>query len=163
MNATTTILSWALAGAPASTTDSAPPRATVEVERTDDTVQITERDLHGEVSAELFMWTDRDGRLRFDATWPDGLYLSVINDGEDATIDTADRAEVATRLELLDAAIQSASTGKGWVGCVFGVAATAAACAAVHPFWCVGGGLVAACECLPLVVKEFEDIECPGF
>jgi hypothetical protein len=160
---TATILSWVLASAPESSTPTAtPPRATVELEHTDDSVQVTARDTDGEVSAELFLWTDGEGRLRFDAAWPDGLYLSVIDDGEDATIDTDDQAEAAARLELLDVTIREA-TARRWVPCVFGILATGAACAAAQPVWCVGGAVVAACECMPLTSKKLEDIECPGF
>jgi hypothetical protein len=43
------------------------------------------------------------------------------------------------------------------------VLGTAVSCAAVQAFLCVGGAVVSACECLPLVVDEFKELECPGF
>src|SRR5690242_1879593 len=97
---TATILSWVLAGAPASPTTEreAPEIERVDFDRSDDSVQITARDTEGEVSAEVFLWTDGDGRVRLDAAWPDGLYLSVISDGDDTTVDTENAAEVASRI-----------------------------------------------------------------
>lgn len=51
----------------------------------------------------MFLWTDGEGRIRLDAAWPDGLYLSVITDGETATVDTDNQQEAAARVgELHD-------------------------------------------------------------
>jgi hypothetical protein len=159
---TATLLTWVLAAAPqASTpTDKAPPREIerVDLERSDDTVQITARDSDGEVSAEMFLWRDSDGNARLDATWPDGLYLSVISDGENATIETENAAEAGSRLDRLDAAIQETAAGNDWQDCAIHLGLAAPACAA-HPILCAYEMYYAACACLPLL-DEFEGEEC---
>jgi hypothetical protein len=160
-----TIISWVLAGAPVSPTTEPEFKAAeiqrVEFERSDDSVQITTRGSDGEVSAEVFLWTDRDGRVRFDAAWPDGLYLSVVTDGEDATVDTENAGEVASRIERLDAALQE--TQESWWTCGAGVALTGFACAgaaAIPNPWTVGacGGTlyVTFCDCAHTAKQEFE-------
>jgi hypothetical protein len=125
-----TLLSSVLAGTPDSptSTDRAPPPETVEFDRSDDTVQITARDSGGEVSAEVFMWIDADGRTRLDAAWPDGLYLSVTSNGEDATVDTENAVEVAERMERLDVAIQQTQSASQWLECAGTVVAAGIAC-----------------------------------
>jgi hypothetical protein len=168
---TATIFSWVLAAAPGTSTpiDKSQPREIerVDLERSDDTVQITARYSDGEVSAEVFLWRDGDGNARLDATWPDGLYMSVISDGEDATVDTDDADEVGRRIERLDLAIQKTAAGKSWFACGFHVLATAAACGAPIPVVgipiCAGEAYLLACECLPLIDKKWEGHECPGF
>lgn len=160
MHAATTLLSWALAGTPVSSTDiQAPDIAAVEFASSDQVVQITARDSTGEVSAEVFLWSDDAGRLRLDAAWPDGLAVSVVRDGETATVETADPAEVASRMDRLDVAIQQAAAAGDWKDCAAHVGLTVAACG-LHPVLCAGEMYYAACECLPLLVEKFEGQEC---
>lgn len=56
------------------------------------------------------------------------------------------------------------TTQAGWLKCSLTIAATVAACLAAETgagaVGCVAGAGAAACECLPLVSEEFEDIEC---
>jgi hypothetical protein len=154
---TATILSWVLIAAPFSPIAA----EAVEFERSDGSVQITARGSDGEVSAEVFMWTDADGRMRLDAAWPDGLYLSVASDGEDTTVDTENAAEVASRIERLDAAIQVVQAS--WTTCGIAAALTAGACAAAaalpNPYtaYTCGGGLyLTFCDCAHTWKQEFE-------
>jgi hypothetical protein len=147
MTTASTLLSWVLATAP----EPPPPPETVEFAQSDDSVQLTARDADGDVAAEVFLWTDTDGNIRLDATWPDGLYLSVISDGEDATVHSEDGAEVEARLLELDAALQEPAAAPQWLECAGSVVLAGAACIPpLGPFKfaaCVGAAGFAACAC----------------
>jgi hypothetical protein len=159
MNAVNTLLSWVLAGAPASPAESFTV-VEVDMERSDESTQLTAYGPDGEVAGEVFMWADADGRIRLDAMFADGLYLSVATDGNDVTIDTDDAAAVAMRMDEITAALEQAS-GE-WGTCAWEAGVAAIECVAVRPILCIGGTIVAACTCLPLLVDEWEGYSCPG-
>jgi hypothetical protein len=83
--------------------------------------------------------------------------MSVISDGEDATVDTDDAAEIGRRLERLDAVLQETAAGD-WKDCLIHLGLAAPACAA-HPILCAYEMYYAGCTCLPLL-DEFEGQEC---
>lgn len=81
-------------------------------------------------------------------------------------IESNNRTEVDKRLAtILDIVTQTdgGSTSSSPAGCGWAVVGAVAGCVAVQPLFCVGGGIVSACECLPLFVDEFKETECPGF
>lgn len=163
------IFSWVLAVAPPATTPfDAASVSHIEVVSANEATEVLVHDEAGEISATLVIWIDSDERVRLDADFADGLYLSAaVVDGEDPVIESNNRAQVAERMATImghadelgfpDGGTMSASIG----GCGWGVISTAAACAAVRPIFCVVGGVITACNCLPLIVEELEDHSCP--
>lgn len=141
---------------------SLPPITDVEVVESADSTHVLAFDPDGEVAAEVVVWAV-EGEIRLDALFPDGLYLSVVTDGESVTIESDDAAEVAERMgALLDHLGQTEQEGEEWGDCAGHAAHAAVGCALARPFMCVVGSVIAACECLPLLVDEFEGYSCPG-
>jgi hypothetical protein len=48
----------------------------------------------------------------------------------------------------------------GLSACAVSVAASVAACVPAHPL-CPVGGVVVACNCMPLIIDDFEGMTCP--
>lgn len=161
MNIPTTILSWALAGASASSTESFTV-VDVDMVSSDESAQLTAYGPDGEIAGEVFLWTDAAGRIRLDATFADGLYLSIASDGESSTIDTEDATEVERRMSEIDDVLGHVEVS-GWFPCAAGTVLAVAACATGHPVICGVEAYVTACHCLPEYVAKFEGAECPGF
>jgi hypothetical protein len=162
---TAAIFSWVLAPAPVSqppTEVRAPDILTIDVERSDDTAQITARDINGEISAEMFIWLDGDGRTRLNATWPDGLYVSVIADGETVTVDSDNQREATARMQEIHDFLQQTDPQAGPVPCAVATVSGIFHAITANPLVVVDA-VLAACECLPLVVDEWEGYHCPGF
>jgi hypothetical protein len=157
-----TFLSWVLATTPESQPEQARDIERVEIDRSDDSVQVTARDSDGEVSAEVFLWTDGEGRIRLDAAWPDGLYLSVVTDGETATVDTDNQQEAAARVGEVHDFLALTEPQAGPVPCGVAVVSGIYHAVTANPFVIVDA-VLAACECLPLLVEEWEGYHCPGF
>jgi hypothetical protein len=153
-------LSWALAVAPVPPSESYDV-ADVDIERTDNTTQLTAYDAEGEVVGEVVVWADSTGQPMLAVTFPDGLYMFVSTDGENATIDTENAAEVTSRIERLDVAIKQVQAS--WTTCGVGVGLTALACAGAaalpHPttvYACGGSLYVTFCDCANTVKQDFE-------
>lgn len=135
----------------------------VDVEQTDDSAYVIGYDADGEPAIELAIW-HAEGEPRLAAMLPSGAYLFVsLHEGE-ARIDGQDREAIAAQLAELDAVldIDADTTQAGWVDCAVGVGTAVGGCVAVTVLGCVGGSILAACACLPLVVEEFEPYDCPG-
>ncbi|PRQ06940.1 hypothetical protein ENSA7_33640 [Enhygromyxa salina] len=113
----------------------------------------------------LTYWVEPDGSQVFVSDFSDGY--AWVTYSADGTITTETTLAPGT-LEARTAAMASGFTYSthpleaGWLGCALGITLTAAALAAANP-WGLGAGIAAACACVPLLSKEFEDIECPGF
>lgn len=133
----------------------------VEVDRSDTSVHLIPLDANGEPTGEVVFWVDGDERIHLDANFADGHYLSATVDGEDVTIETDDREQVAARVDEIRASLDGTEASLG--GCGWAVAGAVAGCVAVIPWACVGGAIVSACECLPIAVDEFEGMDCPLF
>jgi hypothetical protein len=159
MNTVSTILSWALAAAPSS-----PPEpftvVQVDMDRSDESTQLTAYGPDGEVAGEVFVWVDVNGQIRLDAMFADGLYMAVSTDGTEVMIDAADTAVVAARMNEITVALEQ--TSGEWGTCAWEAGVAVIECAAVRPILCIGGTIVAACTCLPLLVDEWEGYSCPG-
>jgi hypothetical protein len=153
MNTAGTILSWALAGAPTSPEPFTV--ADVDMHRTADVAQLTAYDPDGEVTGEVFVWVDPEGRARLDAVFSDGLYLSVIADGVDATIDTDDGAEVVARMGKINAALGETAELPEWGGCALAGGLAVLHCGTLRPILCAAETFAAGCEC----VEYFTDGE----
>lgn len=135
----------------------------VAVEQTDDSAYVLGYGVDGEPAIELAIW-HAEGEPRLAATLPSGAYLFVsLNDGE-ATIDAQDREAVAAQLaelnEAMDVGVETEQAG--WVDCAVSTAGAVGGCIVVAVLGCVGGSIMAACSCLPLLVEEFETYDCPG-
>jgi hypothetical protein len=135
----------------------------VAVERTDDSAYVLGYGVDGEPAIELAVW-HVEGEPRLAATLPSGAYVFVsLHDGE-ATIDALDREAVAGQLAELNEAldVDAMTEQAGWVDCAVSAGTAVGGCIAVAFIGCVGGSILAACSCLPLVVDEFEEYDCPG-
>lgn len=154
-------LALAFALAPTAPTDRAPPFdvSVVEVQQTDSSARVTAYDADGEVAAELAVWVDSGGRKHVDANFPDGLFLNVAIDGENVTVDSDNRAEVAARAQAINdwlAANEPQADWHEWAPCAIHAGFAVFECAVGGPLGCGVGGVLAACECLPL----FTDVDC---
>jgi hypothetical protein len=156
-------LSWAFAVAPDPST---PARsfdvADVELQQTDDAAQLTAYDPDGEVIGEIVLWADSTGQPMLAATFPDGLYMFVSVDGEHATVDTEDAAEVGARVDAIMAAIPDGATsasGQDVAECL-GYGGLVIAGCLVHPVICAGEMYFAACHCLPKFVDKWKNEKC---
>ncbi len=139
----------------------------VTVEQATDSAQVIgygDRDGDGELEPviEIAVW-HAEGEPRLAATLPDGAYLFVsINDGE-AAVDSHDGEAVEAQLGELNAKLEISAGGvetASWLDCGLAATATVMQAAAANP-WCIGSAILAACECLPLIVDEFEGMHCP--
>jgi hypothetical protein len=131
---------------------------TAEVETWDSSSHLITYDGEGEVSASLVIWSDSSGQLRFDANFADGVHLSAVRVGDDIQIESDDPTEVAARVAAIDDYL--AGTGEqmpvGWLSCAAKTAATAYYCATVNPVLCLSGTVLAACDCVPLILGHGE-------
>jgi hypothetical protein len=129
-----------------------PPIADVEVIESADSAHVLAYDPDGEVAAEVVVW-GRDGEVRFDAVFPDGLYVSLVTDGETVNVESDDVEEAAARMgEIRDFLVQLEPQA-GPIPCG----------AAVVGGIVIVDAVLAACECLPLLVDEWEGYHCPYF
>lgn len=160
MSTASTILSWALAGAPAAPADPFTVVA-VDMQRSDESIQLTAFDPNGELAAEVFVWVDANSLIRLDAMFADGLYMTVSTDGTNVTIETEDAEEVSMRIDEIALALDQ-TTSAEWGTCAWEAGVAAIECATVRPILCIGGTILAACTCLPLLVDEWKGKSCPG-
>lgn len=146
------ILRAALAAAPPTPIDH------VTVEQSSAAAQVIGFDATGEPAIELVVWM-ADGEPRLTATLPNGeSYVTVvIRDGE-AIIDSQDLAGVEAQLAALNLALAEPAS---WLECAVETGSAIGGCIAASPWLCVGGAVFAACECLPLMIDEFEGMHCP--
>jgi hypothetical protein len=88
--------------------------------------------------------------------------MAVVNgNGEIIEVDNEARRHVAPRIAaVVDLLAQTEQAG--WLPCAFHSAMAVVEVAHANPI-ALASAVLAACECLPLLVDEFEDIECPGF
>lgn len=144
-----------------------PPPSRVEVEQSDDSFSVLAYDEQGEVAAEVVEWYDGE-KLRIDANFPDGIYLSVAVRGEgDATIESNDPAVAVERIASVEALIADSNDpteANKWI-CALEIAAAAIACGtAAGPIGVLGCGIGAglvACACIPFFDKKIpDDAEC---
>jgi hypothetical protein len=153
----TTIIALALSAAPSTPTDRAPAFevADVEIEPGQRSTSITAFDSEGEVSAEIVVWLDADDRPRLDVNFADGLYLRSFDD----SAETDNAAEVAARAQAIAgwlAENQAQANWREWGACGLSFAVAVVECTGGGPLGCGIGGVLVACECLPL----FTDVEC---
>jgi hypothetical protein len=93
-----------------------------------------------EVSAEIVIWSDRDGRVRLDANFSDGEYLRTVLDGNELV-----EHEASPAAELRVAALVETTAAGGW-HCAAHVLHMVAEC--VGPkFLCPLAMVWSACSC----------------
>lgn len=184
MHSADTLLAWVLSAAPVSSTDSAreldctvdtvqiaasdepvpldePIR--VEVHYAGDSTHVLAFDEHDQVTAEIGVWIVDGGHIRIDAAFPDDIRASVTTDanGRVLNIDNEDHAQVAPRIAAV-ADLLADTEQAGWAPCAFHSVMAVVEVAHVNPL-ALASTVLAACECLPLLVDEFKDLECPLF
>jgi hypothetical protein len=136
------------------------PLTRAEVESSAESAHVLAYDSDDQVGAEIVIWRV-DGKLRIDALFPDGVYLTaIVNADQDVTVETDDPDAVTERLAAIEDLLAGVDTkASGWK-CALEATLAVGACASVHAFACIGTTILAACECLPLVVDEFDGMEC---
>jgi hypothetical protein len=140
----------------------------VEAHRSEQDVEIHVLDSEGELEAVLVITiaeSETGAQIRVEADFSDGLYMSSsATPSSERLIESNNATVVEERLAaILDLQKDPDGTQSSPGGCAWAVVGTAAGCIAVQFVFCTIGGIVAACECLPEFVEEFEDIECPLF
>jgi hypothetical protein len=138
-----------------------PPIADVEVVEGTDSTHVFAYDPDGEVAAEIVVW-GRDGEVRFDALFPDGFYLSLVTDGESVTVDSDDAEEAAARMGEIHDFLSQIDPQAAPAPCAIAVATGVFHAVTANPLVVVEA-VLAACECLPLIVDEWEGYHCPYF
>jgi hypothetical protein len=125
-----------------------------EVQTWDNSSHLLTYDADGEVTASLVIWADESGKLRFDADFADGVRLSAVIVGEKVEIESDDANEVIARVEAIDDYLTTNDEQlKGsWLTCAAKTAATAFYCASANAVLCISGTVIAACDCIPLIV-----------
>jgi hypothetical protein len=160
----TTTIALALALAPSTPTDYAPPPfevGRVALIRTDPCADIEAFDSAGHFAGSVTLCANEAGLVDVDADFVDGLYLVLrYDDAGNPVIDSNDATDAAERLRVIAGV---AVPVDGWFPCALGVAGTVGAIIAVNAVGAVINTYAMACECLPLLVEEFEEIDCPGF
>lgn len=152
------------ATAPDEPFDAAPiPLDHVTVERSDESTHVLGY-ADGAVAIEVVVWRS-EGAPRLGVTLPDGSYMFAHVNGDDVTVDTDDRIKVEAQLAELGEAmdVDAKTETAGWLDCGLEAVGAAGACIAVVPHWCIIGTIAAACTCLPEIIDEFENYDCPGF
>jgi hypothetical protein len=149
----TVILSAAMAATPPTPIDR------VTVEQAADSAQLFGFDADGQVAIELSVWFAED-EPRVAAALPSGGYIVVgtagILDSHDYDSVKAQMVELGEAFLDVDVDTEQAT----WFECGLAAAGAVSGVVAVNP-WCIGSAILAACECVPLMIEEFEDMNCP--
>jgi hypothetical protein len=132
-----------------------------ELERGPDSAHVLAFDANDDVAAEIVLWRVDQRHIRIDALFPDGLVLTAVFDGEFiVTIDNDHPEAVAGRLAAINDLLAATSEPQAsWLKCAAYAAITALELAQASPIG-VATAVLAACECLPEIVDEFEGMEC---
>jgi hypothetical protein len=138
-----------------------PPLSRAEVERGPDSVHVLAFDANDDVAAEVVVWHGVNQDIRIDALFPDGLTLSAVVavSGEVMSIDSDDPQTVAGRLAAVDDLLAGGTVQASWLKCAAYAAITAWELSHASPI-AVPTAILAACECLPEIVEEWEALEC---
>jgi hypothetical protein len=146
----------------------APPDFADQIEQVDVTVSDTDvvidaLDASGDPIGSLALWVDENGTTKIAADFADGYALFGIDpsSGNVRRESTIGSEVVAERIEVMLAHLDETAESNSWGECGWKAAVAGFGCATARPFLCVGGGIKAACACIPKLVEEFEDYECP--
>jgi hypothetical protein len=148
----TATIALALALAPSTPTDYAPPFevADLEVERSAESTHLTAFDDDGEVAAEIVLWTDSDGHARLDTNFADGVYVWVTIDGDSVEVESNNPAEGANRLASMGATTQASwedvsADDLGW--CAGALIGAAGAAVTGNLLGTIGASIIAGVNC----------------
>jgi hypothetical protein len=142
---------------------SAAPLTRAEVHDGPRSTQVLAFDAENQVAAEIVVRIVGEGHIRIDAIFPDDIHaMAVVNGkGEILEIDNEAHELVATRIAaVLDLLAETEQAG--WFPCAFHSTMAVVELAHANPL-ALASTVLAACECLPLLVDEFEGMECPLF
>lgn len=128
-------------------------------------LQVVAYDAEGEVVGIIALWVDSRGRVHVVSDYGDGYAETVITDGQAHTTATLPAEVLSERAEMIAELVVQApgrdpQPKKSWLVCGAKVAVTAGSCATAQAIGCVGGAVMSACECLPLLVKEWKEKSC---
>jgi hypothetical protein len=139
----------------------------VTVEQSSDAAHVLAYDSDGEVTGEIILShetvTDETGEpaeeLHVDAIFADGAYMfSVLTDDGEQTVESQGNA--AAHIAEVQAVLIDIDTKAKWWKCAGEVGLAALAIIEVKPVVATATTEMAACECLPLIVDEFAEMEC---
>jgi hypothetical protein len=135
-----------------------PPLARAEVDFGPDSAHVLAYDTTGEVAAEIVIWAHAE-EIRLDAVLPDGSSLNAsILDGN-LTVECDDCQAAGAQIVEVQNLLHDMDSQASWLKCAAYTAITIGEIAHVNP-WAVATAVLAACECLPEIVDEFEGMEC---
>jgi hypothetical protein len=156
-----TILAATLSTVPPAAVPPASQLTRAEFERSPSSVHVLAFDANEDVAAEVILWRVDQRHLRIDALFPDGILLTAVFDGDSiTTLDNDEPEVVAARLAAVIDLLASASVSQAnWTKCAGYAAFAAWELSHASPIGVVGA-VLAACECLPEIIDEFEGMEC---
>jgi hypothetical protein len=165
-------LATVLAIVPQPPTAKAPPEFTAELHRAefvigDDDVVLHAYDVDAQVIGSIALWAERDGTIVVVSDYGDGFaQTTILPSGQVVTEATLSAEAIAERAvamaNQLNREYAPQAQAAGWLSCSLSVVGTAISCAGAQP-WCPIAASVAACNCVPLMSEEFEEMKCPGF
>jgi hypothetical protein len=163
---TPAVISTVLALAPP--TDLAPPDFSVQLDSVEfidggEDVQLVAYDAGGEVIGSIAFWASEDGAVWVVSDYADGYTVVAISPAGDVRTESTLSPDVtAARAIVIGERIDPDSVQEGKGACALSAAGTVISCAAAS-WWCPFTAISTACNCLPLIVKEWEGKKCPGF
>jgi hypothetical protein len=137
---------------------SSAPLARAEVEVEPDSAHVLAYDTEGEVAAEIVVWHYGE-EIRLDALFPDGTSLNATILGGTVTVDSDDLEAARTQIVAVRNLLHDIDPQKGWLKCAAYAAISIEELAHASPIG-VATAVLAACECLPLIIDEWEGMEC---
>src|SRR5262245_29065358 len=135
----------------------------VNVEQSSDAAHVLAYDSDGQVVGEIILsheiGKDETAELHLDAIFPDGAYMfAVVTDDGGQTVEIEGNA--AAQIAEIQAFLVDNETEAAWWKCVGEIGLAALAIVEVKPIVATATTIMAACECLPLIVDEFAGMEC---
>lgn len=139
------------------------PLSRAEVRFGDESTQVVAFDTEDRVAVEIVVWIGSDGYIRIAAAFSDDIHAMAVVNGKGEIIELDNDAPdlVAARIAaVVDLLAQTEQAG--WLPCAAHSSMAVLEFAHANPL-ALASTVLAACSCLPLLVEEFEDIECPGY
>jgi hypothetical protein len=136
----------------------------VIVEQSSDAAHVLAYNSDGQVVGEIILshetGTSETAELHLDAIFPDGAYMfAVVTDDGEQKVEIQGNA-AAQIAEIQAILVDVDGTKAKWWKCAGEIGLATAAFIAVHPVTALATTVLAACECLPLLVDDFAGMEC---
>jgi hypothetical protein len=140
-----TILSWALAVAPAPIASEPFSIDDVEFYDSGNAVELVIYDLEGEVTAELVLWTDLGERTRLEVNFADREWMFVDVNGAIVAMASSDTERMIRRLGQVADVLDEIGVTDDWGMCIVYAAELAASCEAGDIISCMAAAVHFAC------------------